>query len=658
MERIFTILFIISSALSARAERDTIRVSSHITEVTMFFSGATVGRRADVKLNPGKHVMVLEGLTRRLDPKTLQLRLPHGMRVLLVKHDEHPAGAKQAVGTTPDAAHEKLQRIKLLNDRIDSLHYVEGAYAMEEQMLLSNTELVAKANGTSLEEIDRGAALLRDRLLQSRFARHALGRQIRELREEVEQLQTGIRVKQPMAQQSTGQLTLVVDCEQRIDDVLLLSYFTEAAAWVPHYDFRVDQTDQPMTVVYKAEASQSTGEDWHDVKLVFSVANPKRDKNSTDLVKWDVFSGLPYQPEIPRPVLTSEIATIEGTVIDRQTGQPVPFVDVEISKGGRQIAGVVADTDGSYRIRPVPPGIYEVTFTTAGYITNRVIEVEVGPSRGIVVDAALTRGSVDEEEDSAPHTGSKRRLTKSDIPISFRSQTPEAVPVEELPKRGVRLRSRSERVIPVAHLSDAIRGVRRIALTNVEYPLEERHTLFSDGFDHTFVLHSALVDVDYHYHVAPIADPEVFLRASLTRWDTLNLVAGEASVVFQNVYQGQMFIDPVLFPDTLVFDLGVDYTINVKRDENIKKADRRVFNTAEREQVGYVIRIQNKNDYPVHLEVNDQIPVSNSQGVAVYLIDGGGAEYNEKKGFLKWDAEVAPNSSKDLSFTYSVRTQK
>ncbi|MBL4652943.1 MAG: carboxypeptidase-like regulatory domain-containing protein [Flavobacteriales bacterium] len=52
--------------------------------------------------------------------------------------------------------------------------------------------------------------------------------------------------------------------------------------------------------------------------------------------------------------------TLKGNVIDKETGEPLPFVNVVLESNGTQMAGGVTDFDGKYTIKPIPPGSYTV----------------------------------------------------------------------------------------------------------------------------------------------------------------------------------------------------------------------------------------------------------------------------------------------------------
>jgi outer membrane receptor protein involved in Fe transport len=86
---------------------------------------------------------------------------------------------------------------------------------------------------------------------------------------------------------------------------------------------------------------------------------------------------------------------INGTVVDKETGEPLPGVSVIIK--GTNI-GAPTNFDGFYRIQNVPPGVYELVATYVGYATTTVSEVQVSIDKVTTIDFELSTEAVQMEE--------------------------------------------------------------------------------------------------------------------------------------------------------------------------------------------------------------------------------------------------------------------
>ncbi len=66
----------------------------------------------------------------------------------------------------------------------------------------------------------------------------------------------------------------------------------------------------------------------------------------------------------------SQSTSMKGTVVDKVTGDPIPFAAVVVLSGpvdGTQLGATAADIDGNYTIKPLPPGKWTVMCRVVGY---------------------------------------------------------------------------------------------------------------------------------------------------------------------------------------------------------------------------------------------------------------------------------------------------
>ena len=66
---------------------------------------------------------------------------------------------------------------------------------------------------------------------------------------------------------------------------------------------------------------------------------------------------------------------LKGKITD-DTGEPVPFANVIIEKGGSQMGGASSDFDGNYDINPIPPGTYTLKASCVGmqgHVANNIV---------------------------------------------------------------------------------------------------------------------------------------------------------------------------------------------------------------------------------------------------------------------------------------------
>ena len=119
--------------------------------------------------------------------------------------------------------------------------------------------------------------------------------------------------------------------------------------------------------------------------------------------------------------------TIKGKMIDKANGEPLPFANVVILKGGSQVAGTMTDFDGKYTVPALSPGKYTLQATYVGYQPIKVDNIVVnGGKITFVPDIKASQGagiSLDEFEVieyevpliSKDQTSSGGTITREDI---------------------------------------------------------------------------------------------------------------------------------------------------------------------------------------------------------------------------------------------------
>ncbi|MCB0795500.1 MAG: carboxypeptidase-like regulatory domain-containing protein [Flavobacteriales bacterium] len=84
--------------------------------------------------------------------------------------------------------------------------------------------------------------------------------------------------------------------------------------------------------------------------------------------------------------------SLKGTVKDKDTGEPLPFVNVVVENKGTQVAGGATDFDGNYFVKPIDPGSYDVIVSFVGYQPLKQTGVVINSNKITFLDLNLTQG--------------------------------------------------------------------------------------------------------------------------------------------------------------------------------------------------------------------------------------------------------------------------
>src|SRR5690606_4975883 len=88
-----------------------------------------------------------------------------------------------------------------------------------------------------------------------------------------------------------------------------LSYVVAGAAWSPVYDARYDSTTGKLSLNYFGQISQDTSEDWSNVAITLSTAQPVTGVSLPQLEPWRVDVAAPPAPA-PVPRMSARQSTL------------------------------------------------------------------------------------------------------------------------------------------------------------------------------------------------------------------------------------------------------------------------------------------------------------------------------------------------------------
>lgn len=79
---------------------------------------------------------------------------------------------------------------------------------------------------------------------------------------------------------------------------------------------------------------------------------------------------------------------IYGTITD-ETNNPFPGVVVKVTQGGLMKGGTITEDDGTYSVKPLPPGSYTIQFSSTGYATKEVSAISVSSGGSVKINSKM-----------------------------------------------------------------------------------------------------------------------------------------------------------------------------------------------------------------------------------------------------------------------------
>ncbi|MCB0764332.1 MAG: DUF4139 domain-containing protein [Flavobacteriales bacterium] len=305
---------ILSTALffslpSVRSADET-PITSKITEVKVFLSGAQVTRSASARIPAGTSTFVFTGLAQGVDPQSLQVTGKGGYSILSVNH------RMNFLSESP-----KKKEIDDLQSRIKKLEKdwayekaMQDVWSNEEQLLNKNSSIAGQQNGLTAAQLTGVNDYVRERLKVVKTNWLTQQEKLTTINTEAEKLRKELAQYQAQAPAPTSEVVVEISSTAEVSASFAVSYFVGNAGWVPAYDLRATGVGRPIGLLMKARVTNSTGEDWNKVDLSLSSGDPTLGGVMPTLDPWTL--------HLPRVLQLETIST-------RSPGRAKPMMDAE-----------------------------------------------------------------------------------------------------------------------------------------------------------------------------------------------------------------------------------------------------------------------------------------------------------------------------------------
>jgi uncharacterized protein (TIGR02231 family) len=289
-----TLVVVMTCVLTAPCHSQTNQsVNSKITEVTVFLNRAQVTRQVKTQLNAGKSNLIVGGLTSMLDPQSIQVSGKGNFIILGTSHQQNYLSELNM----PKALRSLKDSVELLQKQVQLEQSQKEILGKEEQMLMSNQKIGGTNQNLTVAELKAMADFYRSRLSDIVSSRMNEDDKIKKLNETVTKLQQQVNSQNEIYRRNTSEIVISLSADAATSADLEISYMVGNAGWVPQYDIRAINSRSLLQLDYKANVFQSTGEEWKNVKLKLSTANPNESGLKPELIAWylDFYQPVVYK---------------------------------------------------------------------------------------------------------------------------------------------------------------------------------------------------------------------------------------------------------------------------------------------------------------------------------------------------------------------------
>ena len=161
-----------------------------------------------------------------------------------------------------------------LSDRLLEVTRTVAQRQMEEQMLDANNKISGENTGLKAADLSAALDLHRTRMLELKTRQIEYNEKIQKIKDTLNRIAQQVSVLNAYADVSTTDVVLTVMATEAVSGDININYVVHNAGWYPSYDLHVDDITKPLKLNYKANVYQNTGEEWKDVRIIFSNGNP------------------------------------------------------------------------------------------------------------------------------------------------------------------------------------------------------------------------------------------------------------------------------------------------------------------------------------------------------------------------------------------------
>ncbi len=520
-----SVLAFVLLSLVAHADADEKSVTATtLKEVKVFLSGAQINRIAKTSVESGTTTLAFEGLSSMIQSNSISITGEGNVMIMSVGYRLNYLNEK------PKSAELKSLEDSLehLNITLNKLVLTENVYNDDISFLNSNKATGGANSGVNSENLKKVMDYYHQKMIDVRTRLLELADQKKKIVEKINKVNQQISELNGKLNQPTGTILVTINAKATATVNLNINYYVTGAGWTPNYDIRSENINSPVSLQYKGSVFQQTGEQWKNVKLSLSTANPVLGGKKPELNNWYLNF---YEP---RTYYRSE-----------------------------QMAPMMKDKDG----------LDQVVVTSANAVQKPDVTVQ------------------------------QNQL-------------------------------------------------------ETEFDIQNPYSVNSDGQPVQVDIQSSTLNVNYAYFSTPKLDKDAFLMASLTGWESLNLLSGKANVYFENGYVGESFIDPSVATDTFKISLGRDKRIVVKREQVKNLSSTKFIGSNVVREFVYEISIRNTKKEAVELTVEDQIPIANNSDIKVTVNDLSNGNLKAETGMINWKVNVKPGETQKIRFGFTVKYPK
>lgn len=286
MKRIIVILALVFGfTLNTFAQEELPTYNGKIDQVKVFLQQAQIEKTVSFPLKQGNNEIILSGNSQYMQTQSLQFTSINDF--IITDFTPFIQYVQPTQPSEEKLSNEKKLKLKILRDSLEILSnqnsdsYTLTSILSREKQVLDNMKIISQPQSIdSIPKIKDGLSYYRDKMVEiskmlqkenAIVSKRSI--RINEINNQINIILQG--AENNFQPRNEYYIRLNIYSDKNISmSKLSYTYNVGGVYWQPFYDVKFTKPSDPASFVLKAQLTQQTGEDWNDVKLIFSTEQP------------------------------------------------------------------------------------------------------------------------------------------------------------------------------------------------------------------------------------------------------------------------------------------------------------------------------------------------------------------------------------------------
>ncbi len=304
-------------------DMEPINANGSITDITLYRGRAAITRTTELDLEAGGWSIFFRDLPSSATLDSVQASVDGNAKLIAVDTTAFPIEKDNNKLLT-----EIKQEIKHVEEKIAIAQAEEESIKLQASFLetLVKRSSSDKEQAVDLVSFQEQLAFIGKQMATIETQKLANNKLHEELTNERNTL---VKRRNSISNESHVQRDAIIDIVVFAQDTITIevTYLVNNASWEPSYSIRSSEGGESITIDYDAKVAQYTGEDWPDVNLTLSTAQPQRSASPPKPSPWYLDIQQPTPPAQPsaamrrtRSSVNAEDAAIESDSFELRLG--------------------------------------------------------------------------------------------------------------------------------------------------------------------------------------------------------------------------------------------------------------------------------------------------------------------------------------------------